>query len=115
MTKSDLISRISLDKGISKARAELAVNMVFECLTQAMIRNERVEIRGLGSFEIRNYGSYKGRNPRTGDAVPVRPKRLPFFKAGKEIKDLINTKHRRTIEVSTVAEPPPARISAKAR
>jgi len=69
-----------------------------------------VEIRGLGSFETRRYGSYKGRNPRTGDAVAVQPKRLPFFKAGKELKDLINSKLRRTQEMPAIvmAEPTPA-------
>jgi integration host factor subunit beta len=115
MTKSDLYLKIASDKGISKARAESAVNIIFDCLTQSMVRDERVEIRGLGSFEIRSYGSYKGRNPRTGDSVAVRPKRLPFFKAGKEIKDIINTNLRRTMEVSTVAEDLPALRSAKAR
>ena len=115
MTKSDLILKIASDKGISKARAEAAVNMIFDCLTHSMVRDERVEIRGLGSFEIRKYASYKGRNPRTGDSVSVRPKRLPFFKAGKEIKDIINTDLRRTMEVSTVAEDLPALRLAKAR
>jgi integration host factor subunit beta len=99
MTKSELIEHISELRNLPRARAELAVNMILECLGQALSRNERVEIRGLGSFETRRYGSYKGRNPRTGASVAVKPKRLPYFKVGKELKDLINSKLRRTQEL----------------
>lgn len=113
MTKSDLIEHVAELNKVSKGRAEALVNSIFECLEQALLRDERVEIRGLGSFETRRYGSYKGRNPRTGDAVAVQPKRLPFFKAGKELKDLINSKLRRTQEMPAIAmaEPPAADIS----
>lgn len=108
MTKSELIEHISELKNLPRGRAELAVNMVLECLAQALRRNERVEIRGLGSFETRSYGAYKGRNPRTGDSVAVKPKRLPYFKVGKELKDLINSKLRRTQEMPTIrASAPP--------
>jgi integration host factor subunit beta len=96
MTKSDLIDHVAELNKVSKGRAEALVNMVFESIEAALDHDERVEIRGLGSFETRRYGAYKGRNPRTGDAVAVRPKRLPFFKAGKELKDLINARLRRT-------------------
>lgn len=109
MTKSELIEHISELKNLPRGRAELAVNMVFECLAQALQRNERVEIRGLGSFETRSYGAYKGRNPRTGDSVAVKPKRLPYFKVGKELKDLINSKLRRTQEMPSIqASNPPS-------
>jgi integration host factor subunit beta len=110
MTKSDLIEHVAEQNKVSKGRAEALVNSIFECLEEALRRDERVEIRGLGSFETRRYGSYKGRNPRTGDAVAVQPKRLPFFKAGKELKDLINAKLRRTQEMPAIAtgEPSPA-------
>ena len=79
-------------------------------LHAALSRDERVEIRGLGSFETRRYGAYKGRNPRTGASVAVQPKRLPYFKVGKELKDLINAKLRRTQEMPAVktAAPPSA-------
>ncbi len=108
MTKSDLIDHVAELNKVSKGRAEALVNAVFECLEDALRRDERVEIRGLGSFETRRYGAYKGRNPRTGDSVAVRPKRLPFFKAGKDLKDLINAKLRRTQEMPLVevGEPP---------
>lgn len=102
MTKSDLIEHVAEANKLPKGRAELLVNMVFDCLEQAMKRDERVEIRGLGSFETRRYGAYKGRNPRTGTSVQVKPKRLPFFKAGKELKDLINARMKRTQEMPAV-------------
>ena len=103
MTKSDLVEHIAELKKLPKGRAAAVVDMVFEAMKQAMARNERIEVRGLGSFEIRNYGAYKGRNPRTGDSVAVKPKRLPFFKVGKDLKDLINAKLRRTQEMPAVA------------
>ncbi len=112
MTKSDLVERVAELRNLPKGRAEAVVNMVFEALKQALRREERIEVRGLGSFEIRRYGAYKGRNPRTGDAVAVKPKRLPFFKVGKELKDLINSRLTRTQEVPAVgpAEPAPAPV-----
>ena len=103
MTKSDLIEHVAELNKVSKGRAEALVNAVFACLADALRRDERVEIRGLGSFEIRRYGAYRGRNPRTGDSVAVQPKRLPFFKADKDLKDLINAKLRRTQEMPLIA------------
>ena len=66
-------------------------------MEQALRRGERIEIRGFGSFEIREYKSYEGRNPRTGATVHVKPKRLPFFKVGKELKERINASHPENI------------------
>ena len=105
MTKSDLIKHLAEEKHISKGRAEVLVNRVFDCIEEALGRGERVEIRGIGSFEIRHYGAYKGRNPRTGAAVAVKPKRLPFFKVGKALRDLINDHVTRTQEMPAVEEP----------
>jgi integration host factor subunit beta len=107
MTKSDLVERIAELRNLPKGRAESVVNMVFEALEQALARDERIEVRGLGSFETRRYGAYKGRNPRTGESVAVKPKRLPFFKVGKELKDLINSKISRTQELPVIASPEP--------
>lgn len=90
MTKSDLINRLSHQKNIPVARAETIVDAIFGAIEATLCRGERIEIRGLGSFELRQYGAYSGRNPRTGDKVEVRPKRLPFFKVGKEMKERIN-------------------------
>src|SRR5690349_14807310 len=90
MTKSELIDAIAGRGELTKARAELVVNCVFDAMTQALQRNEGIEIRGFGSFTVRPYKPYSGRNPRTGQPVPVPAKRLPFFKVGKELKELVN-------------------------
>jgi integration host factor subunit beta len=90
MTKSDLIERLCQEQKLPKGKAELLVNTIFDCLEQALRRGERIEIRGFGSFEIREYKAYRGRNPKTGVPVSVREKRLPFFKVGKELKERVN-------------------------
>jgi integration host factor subunit beta len=90
MTKSDLIERLCQDQKLPKGKAELLVNSIFDCLEQALRRGERIEIRGFGSFEIRRYKAYQGRNPKTGVPVSVQEKRLPFFKVGKELKERVN-------------------------
>jgi len=92
MTKSELIEVIAERTKITKSRAEAVVNTIFETMADAMKRGEGIEIRGFGSFTIRNYKPYTGRNPRTNDPVPVGPKRLPFFKVGKDLKDLVNAR-----------------------
>ena len=90
MTKSDLIDVLCETQKLPKGRAELLVHVIFDALEAALKRGERIEIRGFGSFELREYRGYDGRNPRTGSAVSVRPKRLPFFKVGKELKERVN-------------------------
>jgi integration host factor subunit beta len=95
MTKSDLIDVLCETQKMPKGRAELLVNVIFDSMEASLRRGERIEIRGFGSFEIREYRSYEGRNPRTGSAVAVKPKRLPFFKVGKELKERVNAGARR--------------------
>jgi integration host factor subunit beta len=90
MTKSELIEAVAERTKITKSRAELVVNCVFDAMTGALERGEGIEIRGYGSFTVRNYKPYDGRNPRTGNQVAVPSKRLPFFKVGKELKTLVN-------------------------
>jgi len=90
MTKSELIEAITTRGQITKARAELVVNCVFDAMTQALQRGDGIEVRGFGSFTVRPYKAYTGRNPRTGQAVDVPAKRLPFFKVGKELRELVN-------------------------
>jgi integration host factor subunit beta len=90
MTKSDLIDVLCETQKIPKGRAELLVQVVFESMEASLKRGERIEIRGFGSFELRSYRPYEGRNPRTGVRVSVQPKRLPFFKVGKELKERVN-------------------------
>jgi integration host factor subunit beta len=90
MTKSELIDAIAARADLTKARAEMVVNCVFDTMTGALKRGDGIEIRGFGSFTVRPYKPYAGRNPRTGNPVPVPAKRLPFFKVGKELKELVN-------------------------
>lgn len=90
VTKSDLIEELSEHLKLSKGKAEFAVNTIFETMEEALLRGERIEIRGFGSFEVREYKAYEGRNPRSGQTVHVKPKRLPFFKVGKELRERVN-------------------------
>src|SRR5262249_23245830 len=90
MTKSELIDAIAARGKLTKTRAEVLVNCIFDAVSEALLRGEAVEIRGFGTFTVRPYQSYHGRNPRTGQLVPVPAKRLPFFKVGKELKELVN-------------------------
>ena len=91
MTKSELIEAITTRGEITKARAELVVNCVFDTMIEALQRGEGIEIRGFGSFTVRPYKAYTGRNPRTGQSVDVPAKRLPFFKVGKELREIVNS------------------------
>ena len=90
MNKSDLIKTLAEQSDISMDEATLVVNTFFDCMKEALLQGDRVEIRGFGSFKIKEYGAYAGRNPRTGEKVEVQPKRLPFFRAGKELKEFLN-------------------------
>lgn len=92
MTKSELIEVIAQRTKITKSRAELVVNCIFDTMAEALQKGDGIEIRGFGSFTIRNYPGYTGRNPRTNRPVPVGPKKLPFFKVGKDLKDLVNSR-----------------------
>lgn len=69
------------------------VNEIFSAMEQSLIGGERIELRGFGSFEIRDYDAYSGRNPKTGEVIQVKPKKLPFFKVGKELKERILNNH----------------------
>jgi integration host factor subunit beta len=90
MTKSELVEAIAARADLSKARAEMVVNSVFDAMTEALRSEDGVEIRGFGSLKVRAHKPYQGRNPRTGKSVQVPSKRLPFFKVGKELKELVN-------------------------
>ena len=90
MTKSELIESLAAAENITKSRAESVVNCIFDSMVAALERNEGIEIRGFGSFSVREYKPYKGRNPRTGNEVAVPKKRLPFFKVGKGLRAMLN-------------------------
>ena len=91
MTKSELIERIAESLKLPAGKAEAIVNCVFDSMVAALERAEGIEIRGFGSFTVREYKSYEGRNPRTGEPVHVAPKRLPFFKVGKDLRERVNS------------------------
>ena len=90
MTKGDLIESIAQRKDFNLKKAEVVVNAIFEAMSEALRQGDRVEIRGFGSFEVREYGSYTGRNPKTGEEVEVGAKKAPFFKTGKELRERVN-------------------------
>jgi integration host factor subunit beta len=90
MNKLELISALKNDAGISKTEAAEVVQIFFDSISEAMAHGQRVEIRGLCSFYVKEYKSYVGRNPKTGQKVTIRPKRLPFFKSGKELKERVD-------------------------
>jgi len=94
VTKSELIERISEKLKLPNGKAEQLVNTVFDSMVDALQNGEGIEIRGFGSFTVRHYKAYEGRNPRTGEPVHVAPKRLPFFKVGKDLRERINRARR---------------------
>ena len=90
MTKSDLINNIAEKGNMTRVKAETIVDTIFNSMIEALMKDNRIEIRGFGTFVNRFYEARKGRNPRTGEAIKVSSKRLPFFKAGKELKEDLN-------------------------
>jgi len=90
MNKLELISALRQKIDLSKQEAAGVIDIVFDNMAETLARGDRVEIRGLCSFHVKEYESYIGRNPKTGEKVPVKPKKLPYFKAGKELKDRVN-------------------------
>ena len=90
MNKAELIEKVSERVQIPSNAAKVVVDTIFDTMKESLEKGEGIEIRGFGSFVVRNYGSYKGRNPKTGEIVDVAPKKLPYFKVGKEMKKLVN-------------------------
>jgi integration host factor subunit beta len=95
VTKSELIERISEKLKLPNGKAEQIVNCVFDSMVKALQEGEGIEIRGFGSFTVREYKAYEGRNPRTGETVHVAPKKLPFFKVGKDLRERVNAAYER--------------------
>ena len=90
MNKLELISALKTEANITKSEATQVVQIFFNDMADAMAQGERVEIRGLCSFFVKHYQSYTGRNPKTGAKVIIKPKKLPFFKPGKELKERVD-------------------------
>ena len=91
MNKSQLIERIAKEEGITIKNAANVVNIVFDSMVDSLAKGDRVEIRGFGSFKVKSYNSYQGRNPKTGEIIQVREKKLPYFKVGKEMKERVDS------------------------
>ncbi|MRR13999.1 integration host factor subunit beta [archaeon] len=90
MNKSELIEELSMRMAIHPKKAENMVNTILNSMIEAMKNSRRVEIRGFGSFVMREYKPYIGRNPKSGEKIQVRHKTLPFFKSGKDMRDRVN-------------------------
>ena len=90
MTKAELVKEVAQAADLTKKHSEVIVNVVFESIIDALHEDEKVELRGFGSFRIRQRRSRQGRNPKTGSKVQVPPKKIPYFKPGKELKQYIN-------------------------
>ena len=90
MNKSELIQKLAEQCNLSTDDAKLCVDIFVDQMRKALLDGDRIEIRGFGSFKMKEYQGYTGRNPKTGEIVQVKPKRMPFFRAGKELKDLVN-------------------------
>ena len=90
MNKSQLIERIAKEEGITVKNSANVVSVVFDSMAESLAKADRVEIRGFGSFKVKKYKSYQGRNPKTGQIIKVKEKKLPYFKVGKEMKERVD-------------------------
>ncbi|CAN5834590.1 integration host factor subunit beta [soil metagenome] len=90
MTKAELVEDVARAAELTKKDAERLVEIVFESIIETLNQGEKIELRGFGSFRVRERGARRGRNPKTGDPVNIPAKRVPYFKPGKELKELIN-------------------------
>jgi integration host factor subunit beta len=92
MNKSELIEALAQEINIPIRESDAITNLVLDSMAQTLADGDSIEIRGFGSFVVRDYGSYHGRNPKTGEKIKVTPKKLPFFKVGKELRERVNRK-----------------------
>jgi len=90
MTKVELVEKVAEKIQLTKKQTEAVVNIMLTCITEALSEGDKVELRGFGSFRIRNRNPREGRNPKTGDTVQIPAKRVPFFKAGKELREMVD-------------------------
>ena len=111
MTKAELVEEVSRVSDLTKKHSEVIVDTVFKSIIDALHRGEKIELRGFGSFRLRKREPRKGRNPKTGDKVDVPPKKVPYFKPGKELKDLIN-KEAEAADAAAAAAPPGLPLAA---
>lgn len=90
MNKSELIEKLSQTLNLSHREAAAITKTILDKMANALAQGENIEIRGFGSFVIKEYKAYEGRNPKTGKKIKVQPKKLPFFKVGKELREKVN-------------------------
>ena len=90
MTKAELVDNVAEKVNLTKKQTEVIVNILFNSITEALSQGDKVELRGFGSFRIRSRNPREGRNPKTGDAVQIPAKKVPFFKAGKELREMVD-------------------------
>jgi integration host factor subunit beta len=92
MNKSDLVVALAKEAELPLRKSEEIVNLVFETMSRSLIQDDRIEVRGFGSFIVKKYRDYTGRNPKTGGKIAVSKKKLPFFKLGKELREKVDGK-----------------------
>jgi integration host factor subunit beta len=107
MTKAELVEDVARAAELTKKDAERLVEIVFESIIETLNHGEKIELRGFGSFRVRERGARRGRNPKTGDPVDIPAKRVPYFKPGKELKELINEDGGDEQADATDAQTPP--------
>jgi integration host factor subunit beta len=90
MNKSELVEALANEKNLTYKKSEEIVNIIFDSMSETLTHGGRIEIRGFGSFIVKDYKAYMGRNPKTGEVINVNPKKLPFFKVGKELRELVD-------------------------
>lgn len=90
MNKSDLINALAKDLDLSSKTALSIISTILDSMTKTLASGENIELRSFGSFTIRKYDSYTGRNPKTGEVTQIKPKKLPFFRVGKELREAVN-------------------------
>ena len=105
MTKAELVDEVARVVQLTKKQAETIVNIVFDSIVDSLRGGQKIELRGFGSFRLRSRKSRTGRNPKTGEKVEVPSKKIPYFKPGKELKELIN---KTLVESGASSEPAPA-------
>jgi integration host factor subunit beta len=119
MLKSDLINILVAKRGVTQKQAEATIETIFGVMRDSLCRGENIEIRGLGAFHVKRYKGYRGRNPKTGQVIPIKPKRGVLFRTGKELKDRVNRPEPKqagpdalldgtgTVDARTTQEPAP--------
>jgi len=95
VNKSELIEALAHDQGLSAKEAASIVNTILDTMIETLVRGDNIELRGFGSFTVRKYETYTGRNPKTGAPISVKPKKLPFFKVGKDLRESIEANRRK--------------------